>query len=460
MKLVEGVSLLEIIRKLMANDPEYVQKYSRFALLNIFRKVCDAISYAHSRGVIHRDIKPENIMVGQFGEVLVLDWGLAKYYIGKNFDTIQESTDGPVLNDEELCFPGTVDGIIKGSLAYLSPEQAMGKVDEIDRQTDIFLLGATLYHTITHFPPYTDRKAAALVKRAEKGLFVNPRERMKGRILPDPLLEIIMKSMAPDKGNRYLSVEDFITDLDAYLCGRTVSTFRTFPKGEVIIRNGDVGTEIYILVSGQVEVSQVVNGHKIVLCKLGQGAIIGEIAGITHSVRSADVTTIEDSQFLIITHDLLVDELRKLPPWMEKIVVSLAERIKELNKQVHPFIAQSCALPVMKQLLYIFSYLNDGRKAKSAVAVDMQGLIGEIIATLGLPAGRVEDILKFLLTTPFCSIDEFKRYKLSDLNELNRFLDYAYEVNRIEAGLKEHSRQIDPEKTKVFDAILQQLSEL
>ncbi|MGB0578500.1 MAG: serine/threonine-protein kinase [Limisphaerales bacterium] len=107
MKLVEGTTLHDILRRVSEEDPEALEKYSLSNLLTIFQKVCDAIAFAHSRGIIHRDLKPQNIMVGAFGEVLVMDWGLAKIISAEDFGTLPEE---PKIDSSDASAPTVVDG--------------------------------------------------------------------------------------------------------------------------------------------------------------------------------------------------------------------------------------------------------------------------------------------------------------------------------------------------------------
>ena len=150
MKFVHGKTLTEVIEdyhehKLDATTSREVQLLN---LLKIFLDLCQTIAYAHSRGVIHRDIKPDNVMVGAFGETLVLDWGLAKV-VGE-----PETTDALAAihlpNDDTLA---TLAGTVKGTPSFFAPEVASGKVNEVDQLSDVYLLRGTLYNMLTGRPP-------------------------------------------------------------------------------------------------------------------------------------------------------------------------------------------------------------------------------------------------------------------------------------------------------------------
>jgi serine/threonine protein kinase len=176
--------------------------------LDIFLKVCDAITYAHSRDVIHLDLKPANIQVGHYGEVLVCDWGLGKL-IG-NTDEI----DDDVLLNPDLLSGMSVYGQIKGTPGYMAPEQIRGGTR--DKRTDIYALGALLYAVLTCRPPLAG-DADTMQQATVSGDIVPPTERGSG--VPESLSAVVMKAMALEPADRYASVSDLITEVRAFLGG-------------------------------------------------------------------------------------------------------------------------------------------------------------------------------------------------------------------------------------------------
>jgi serine/threonine protein kinase len=150
MKMVKGRTLQSILNKLRKGDAEMLGEYSLDRLLVVFRKICDAVAFAHSKGVLHRDLKPENVMVGEFGEVLVMDWGLAKI-LGEEVPRAEEKDEA--REDIEVPLGMTLDGSVMGTPQFMSPEQAMGRIDELDERSDLFSLGGVLYAILTLRPP-------------------------------------------------------------------------------------------------------------------------------------------------------------------------------------------------------------------------------------------------------------------------------------------------------------------
>ncbi|MEA2012540.1 MAG: protein kinase [Verrucomicrobiota bacterium] len=466
MKLVEGESLFEIIRKLDANDQDYINKYPLRKLILIFRKVCDAIAYAHSRRIIHRDLKPENIMVGDFGEVLLLDWGLAKYCS----EEVNEKGTRTVANFDETDFISkgdaflTTNGIIKGSLAYIAPEQAFAEISEIDRKTDIFLLGATLYHIITRRPPYEGNSQLEIVKKAEIGDFRNPREFLIAEDLPNALVDIVMRAMKLKKEERFSSVKELILNIDNFLSGRTVSSYRIFEKGEFLMKAGAIGTETYVLVSGKVQVKgRTLEGEKIKYAEFEKGAIIGELAGITMDFRTADVVAMKKTEALVITHELLMDELRTLPPWMESIVVSMAERIASMDKIIHPFLAGNPAFPILTQLYYVFCLINSKSSGKSKIPIQYSGLISEISQNLAIPTKAVLNILDYLHKKGICTLDKNNMYNIVNLGGFGEILTFFR--NKLDIGgslvVKSNtSKKFKKEAKQLYKELFKDLSKM
>lgn len=222
MKLVKGETLESVINKIADDIDGFRQKYSLGTMLQIFMKVCDGIGYAHNKGVLHRDLKPENIMIGDFGEVLVMDWGISKI-LGREESFPEDSTVS--IEKEEDSFR-TMEGAILGTPSFMSPEQARGEVSESDERMDIFALGAILYNILTYHAPYEEGTVWDKLHQAKNGEILPPNIRAPKNNIPAELSAICMKAMASEKENRYPSVADLKNDLQLYLDGKSVSAKR------------------------------------------------------------------------------------------------------------------------------------------------------------------------------------------------------------------------------------------
>jgi eukaryotic-like serine/threonine-protein kinase len=193
-------------------------------LLRVFQRICEAVSFAHSHGVIHRDLKPENIMVGQFGEVLVMDWGVAKV-VGQEQD--QDRSFVPGSEPPSIDSSGTQPGTIVGTLAYMSPEQAAGKSNSVGTETDIYSLGAILYFILTGRPPF-DIGTAEEIRRKILETSPTPPRRLNPKV-SRTIEAITFKAMARAAEARYTSAQLLSADVAQFLDGLPVSAYRENP---------------------------------------------------------------------------------------------------------------------------------------------------------------------------------------------------------------------------------------
>ncbi len=224
MKFLRGKSLALIIKKLRQGDPDTLEHYDLSLLLRIFVRVCNAVAFAHSKQIIHLDLKPENIHIGDFGEVLVLDWGLAKY-IGEPQEpepvaTKHKSTAAKDSSEEPL----TLDGVAKGTPGYMAPEQAAGQNQDKDQRTDIYALGCILYAILTFESPLSGKDVERVLVDTIRGNFQTPREiRNPHRYIPAALEAICLKAMERCQEDRYQSVSEMRNDLFFFMSGHATS---------------------------------------------------------------------------------------------------------------------------------------------------------------------------------------------------------------------------------------------
>ncbi len=211
MKRVQGRTLRQIVDGLVAGDPQIQQLYGRFFLLMRFGLVCGAVAYAHQRGVLHRDLKPDNIMMGDLGEVLVMDWGVARL-----MGDADEQIDVEPVGDLKVAH--TLDGTSIGTPGYMSPEQCHGRLTELDGRSDVWSLGAILYEMVTLHRAYDAPHAYAMLLETVSGPPVDPRER--GVDVDDDLAAIVMRALATDPDQRFASVLELAGALSMYMQGK------------------------------------------------------------------------------------------------------------------------------------------------------------------------------------------------------------------------------------------------
>jgi hypothetical protein len=236
MKLVHGRSLRAVLDELRETPQKTSWTLGR--LLNVLVNICHALAYAHARGVVHRDLKPANVMIGDFGEVYVMDWGLAKLVPtlahadqplaadGVADSSLSDSSRSGVVTDRTPDVALTLEGSVVGTPVYMSPEQAAGAA--IDQRSDIYALGAMLYELLTLCPPISrEGDYVAVLKRVVRGEIVPPERcpRLHARQPPVPreLSAIAMKALALRPADRYPTVEALRRDIELYLEGRAVS---------------------------------------------------------------------------------------------------------------------------------------------------------------------------------------------------------------------------------------------
>ncbi len=210
MGLLHGVTLSESLSRVVDRAAELPRFF------NIFIKVCQAIAYAHAKGIIHRDLKPSNIMIGDFGEVTILDWGLAKV-IGEAAPPAEAYPDPIAGSRLDNCEWETVAGTVFGTLAYLAPEQARGEVNRIDQRSDIFALGSILCEILTGKPPFCGETMAETYKQAVKGDISKISRLLDGCKGPRSIVGLAKKCLSPKRRDRPVNVGEIIDVVSAFL---------------------------------------------------------------------------------------------------------------------------------------------------------------------------------------------------------------------------------------------------
>jgi serine/threonine-protein kinase len=327
LKLVEGRTLSQLIDTWREVG---VEEAALLDVLDALVKVCDALALAHSRDVVHCDVKPENIMIGDYGETYLMDWGAAL--------VLPEQGAGPGgawlkrMQNPRPSLPGdSQDDTIGGTPEYMSPEQARGEAERIDPRTDVFGLGATLYEVLTGRSPYADVDEFTALELAERGWFSPLSELIEEEFIPPLLARVIERAMALEKEERYETIEAMRSDLVRYLRGGREFPVVRFAPETVIMTEGDEADCAYIIVRGHCEVVKDLHGERTSVRVLGPGDIFGETALLSPGPRTASVVALEDVSAQVIQRDVLAQELDATRPWLSRLVRTVANRFREAD---------------------------------------------------------------------------------------------------------------------------------
>jgi serine/threonine protein kinase len=274
--------------------------------LEILLKVCDAVSYAHSCGVLHRDIKPDNVMVGLHGRVYLMDWGIA-------------------LSEKErhnIDFHG-----VAGTPGYMAPEQARG--ERVDEGVDIFGLGAILYEILSGRVPYKGERRNLLMEAA-RGAVV-PLAQVVGAEVSPHICAVADRALSPHREDRYGSVEEFQNDLRLFLQGGFQLPTRTYNPGETILKEGAEGDSAFMIIDGVCRVFQTLGSEEREIRTMHQGDIFGELALLLDGPRTATVVAVETTTLLVIDRTTL-ETSGALHGWSAALLKALATRFRALER--------------------------------------------------------------------------------------------------------------------------------
>jgi serine/threonine-protein kinase len=220
MKLVKGQNLAKLLKE--RPDPSH----DRVRFLKVFEQACQAVAYAHAKGVVHRDLKPANVMVGAFGEVQVMDWGLAKILSPAPAAAAQATLPtAPTVpsvvrvSRAERDSTETREGDVLGTPAYMPPEQALGEVSRLDRRCDVFSLGAILCEILTGLPPYTGADTVAVLRQARRAELGDALRRLEACGADEELVGLARRCLSPGPDDRPRDAGEVAKAVEAYLAG-------------------------------------------------------------------------------------------------------------------------------------------------------------------------------------------------------------------------------------------------
>jgi eukaryotic-like serine/threonine-protein kinase len=334
MKWIAGQTLAELLRA----EPRPNRSLDRLRhYVQILLRLCDALAFAHRRGVIHCDVKPENVMVGEHGQIYLMDWGMALVSAQRAAAAANPKSaapDAPLPLDTEDAYDSVVrvdgqpleQGQARGTPAYMAPEQMFGLIDQIDERTDVFGLGGILCEMLVGEPPNNQRLLVGSAGMDRP--WSSPAQSPLWPQLPPELCRIASKALAPRRDDRYPSVPALAAELEQFLDGGGWFETRVFSAGEAIVSEGEGGDTAYVIEAGTCDVYKLLDGRETLIRRLAAGAVFGEMAVFTGGTRTATVRAVDEVTVKLITGRSLLLELDR-NPWAAAFVRSLARLVRD-----------------------------------------------------------------------------------------------------------------------------------
>ncbi|MGB8221695.1 MAG: cyclic nucleotide-binding domain-containing protein [Polyangiales bacterium] len=317
MKYVDGEAYSVLIERLHTS----ATASGLHEALQVFLKVCDAISFAHERGVIHCDLKPENVIVGAHGQVYLMDWGAA---------LPRKQSGGTRADVGTPMGLGLEDSRLYGTPGYMAPEQLTGDRDAIDATTDVYGLGGILCVLITGKPPrhgvddIVDWQAPPSVEERKGSLEV-----------PPELCRIADRALSRAQEDRFQTVDELKSEMETFMAGGGWFATRRYVAGDVIIREGDSGSEAFIITSGLCDVfKRRADGASELIRSMGPGEVFGELSVLSGKPRSATVVAKTDVSLRLVSPEALDRELAQNPilaSFMSALTHRFGDLVARLN---------------------------------------------------------------------------------------------------------------------------------
>ncbi len=369
MKVLEGQSLQQLLEKHENENTDGL-----FAALDVLVRVCDAVAFAHARGILHLDLKPANVMVGEYGQIYLVDWGLAR-------------------RKANLPAPKDDDEMAHGTPAYMAPEQARGQNHALDERTDLFALGGVLYRILAGRPPYVAATGQGTFELAVKANILPPEEvATLGQSIPRRLSVMCMRALAPKPEERFQTVAELKRELEDFIRGTARLPEQHFTAGDAIVREGETGEQAYVILDGHCQASRVVGGKTQMLRLLGQGEMFGETAVLTGSPRSATVTALMDTTVAVVDRQFLQEEMER-SSLISLAIRTVASSFLDLNAQTAGLIEEQTRGKAVE--LALVEIARTGKPGPNGMRwVPWRAALAKIVEGTGLTAEVVTDRLE------------------------------------------------------------------
>ena len=327
MALAEGQSLHQVMEMDPASGDCKVIPLGQ--AVRILTKIAETLTYVHDRGVLHLDIKPENVVLGQYGEVTMMDWGAALVYDKDKYTQTYKAVAGEI----KVGGLGVESGdLLMGTPMYMSPEQLQNKRDQLQPTSDIFSVGVLFYQMLTGQLPFRAVTLKDMVHRICNDEYdpvyqVNPD-------VPLTLSRLCDKMLRKEPQYRLQSCNDIQDAIEDYQRSAAGFPTRSYDMGEVIFREDDPSDYVCIVVSGTVSIRIGGDEQENEIARITANQPFGELAALTGLKRSATAVALEPSVIRVISREEIQSEIDKLSPWVGGIVTALTERVINMNFRV------------------------------------------------------------------------------------------------------------------------------
>jgi CRP-like cAMP-binding protein len=291
--------------------------------VRILARLGETMANAHAKGVLHLDLKPANLMLLPYGQVCVLDWGVARFHDLEAYRAFL-SVSGESEVPESAAYEG-----IAGTPSYMPVEQALGEA--LGPATDIYAAGTLLYEMLVGRLPHEVRYGSKAMSERSSAAVVPPRAYRAD--VPERLEALCLRMLAARPADRPASFSEVLAELDE-LHGVDLGRERTLSPGEVLFREGDRGEEAFQILEGTVAVTVEGPAGPTELARRGVGDLIGEMAVVLDAPRSATVTALERTRVAVVTGEVLSRAMESANPLLARMVRSLSARLREEVERV------------------------------------------------------------------------------------------------------------------------------